>query len=666
MDDANLSDGFNGNKRLKFFSGPTSAMVQLQAAPQLEAPVPFVDLLERKTLRVLTINDCYQENLPLRTINPLKASFEENAWKAEQIMGKSKLIALDQNYLKADDYCEKADGVYAVGKGREEFIVGGRVRIRAQIKKYWCEDEEPEVAFRCSLSNETWEKDLELVVALSEYKQLYFLAKQQFPQLRVTNRYKDNLDHYLSDVFASSSSSWREERRVMRTGWFKIDGQLEYVIGDDVFYAGFAFPDVSKTDKVEAFCRGFEFLAVGNYKCGVTLAFIFAHLAYTNYFAEQADHKFQNILFYRGMTNSYKTSLLELLSNVFETARDRRKVTFGSSKAALYHVLSYMQDQTVLLDDFACSEKSKKKEDTALFENVIRAVGDSVIPVVMDKGCEKIKNRKLRTAVFVTGEDDPPLSQSSMVRCITVPAEGQDCNLEMLTYFQENPAIMRTYFAEYIAFLKEEEQNVVSIIGNGLRQYRQEYASLFSTPRIKDAAVNLTIETDIIRRFARWCGVGDAKIDADMARFKQLILETLLNNQEEKATLAPHVMFVYALMQSIGTKPKTDLAESEDLYSENEAGFIGFREEKTDTIWLRHEEADLLAQQYWEQQGKAYTVTPEKLRKLLFEKDISVGGANESSKKVEYLKRAKKGQRKRMLVLKNSKIKEILDGIHNQ
>lgn len=663
MDDANLPDGFNVNKRLKFFNGPTSEMVQLQAAPQLEAPVPFVDLLERKTLRVLTINDCYQENLPLRTINPLKASFEENAWKAEQITGKSKLIALDQNYLKTDDYCEKADGVYAVGKGREEFIVGGRVRIRAQITKYLCEDEEPEVAFRCSLSNETWEKDLELVVALKEYKQLYFLAKQQFPQLRFTNRYKDNLDHYLSDVFASSS--WREERRVMRTGWFKIDGQLEYVIGDDVFYAGFAFPDVSKTDKVEAFCRGFEFLAVGNYKCGVTLSFIFAHLAYTNYFAEQADHKFQNILFYRGMTNSYKTSLLELLSNVFETSRDRRKVTFGSSKTAVYHVLSCMQDQTVLLDDFACSEKSKKKEDATLFENVIRAVGDSIIPVVMDSGCERTKPRKLRTAVFVTGEDDPPLSQSSMVRCITVPADGQDCNLEMLTYFQENPAIMRTYFAMYIAFLKEEEQNVVSIIRNGLRQYRQEYASFFSTPRIRDAAVNLTIETDIIRRFARWCGVGDAKIDADMEQCKQLIVETMIDNQKEKEILAPHVMFVYALMQSIGSKEKTGLAESEDLYSEYEAGFIGFREEKTDTIWLRHEEADLLVQRYWEKQGKAYTVTSDKLRKSLLDEGVSIG-SGKKSEKIEYLKRAKKGSRKRMLVLKNSKIKEILDGIHNQ
>jgi hypothetical protein len=172
----------------------------------------------------------------------------------------------------------------------------------------------------------------------------------------------------------------------------------------------------------------------------------------------------------------------------------------------------------------------------------------------------------------------------------------------------------------------------------------------------------LLMMAEIIRKFVAWCGITDPELLKHMADFDRVILDMMLKNQEEKDSLEPEVMFVYALMQALGTRDKTGMADSEDIYICNESSYIGFREESTDTVWLRYEDAERLVQVYWEKQDKAYMATSAKLRKLLYEKKISVG-TEPPSGKIEYLKKSKKGQRKRMLVLRQEKIQEILDGV---
>ena len=265
--------------------------------------------------------------------------------------------------------------------------------------------------------------------------------------------------------------------------------------------------------------------------------------------------------------------------------------------------------------------------------------------------------------MIISGEDDPSLSQSSMLRCITVVAEATSYNGELLRAFQQDGRIMQNYFALYIEFLREREDEVITFIQGSLACYRQRYKEIIEMPRLRDAAINLMLVTELIRRFAKWCGADSAAIRAEMDKFDETILNAVLSNQDEKSSLKPHVMFVYALMQSIGTKEKNGIAETEAVFEKNESGYLGFYEAKTDTLWLRHEEADLIVKRYWEQQGKAYTVTPQKVRKLLYDENVSEGTVA-SNGKLEYLRRAKRGNRKHMLVLRQSQIQKIMDDVN--
>ena len=343
----------------------------------------------------------------------------------------------------------------------------------------------------------------------------------------------------------------KEEKRIMTTGWSAIDGNLRYVIGKDVAYKDYKFPDVLKMERATLFNNGFRFLEIGKDETAVVIPFIFAHFSYTSLFWERENHAFESVLFIRGETNSYKTAVAEVFCNVFQSIPSKKKISFGSTKAALYATLSKCRDQTVLLDDYSCSEKQKKQNDTILFEAAIRAVGDTSAPSKMSlKDSSGIDDRTFRATLVITGEDDPGLSSSSHFRMITVQVGRGSYDKDVLRDFQTHPEFMREYMALFIEFLRVQGDRVIPAVLSDLQRLRSRYESLIEVGRVRDATINLILISKVIRAFAAWCGCTKKEVLERIDQFEDIVIAAMLKNQEENGRLELESMFVYALMQS--------------------------------------------------------------------------------------------------------------------
>jgi len=660
---------------IKPYSGKTTEIEKSMVQPILRSsPELNIELSKTTAVTKISKNDLICKGCNIQPLYPICACNNNKKWEikihssevkaAGKIQIGSATDGLDM--LEVPEYFrEKNKGVFAIKDGNESScLTNMRLRVIAVIKRYWADEEKTTYEIKCQLYYDGWDTPQFIVVPINEYKQVYLFIKKKFPELYLSAGGKDALEKYLSEVYSQCKKSWEEELQIMQTGWTELNGNLCFAIGKDDAYKEYDFPDVASIiNRTQIVEQGISFLEIGNFEAAAIVPFVFAHFAYTKFFVKKANHDFESVLFVCGASGSYKTSFMLNLCAVFETRTEKKMLSFGTTKPALYTALSTFRDQTVLLDDYSCSEQQKKQADNVLFEAAIRAIGDSTPPSKMSNSKNGVvADRQFRSTLVVTGEDNPALSASSQYRMITVSVDATSFDGKILRRFQEKPQIMRNYFALFIEFLRIHGEQIIDFVRGKLGDYREKYTLLIKKDRVRDATINLLMMAEIIRKYLDWCGVTNPELLKHMADVDCVIVNEMLKNQEEKDSLEPELMFVYALMQVLGTRDKAGLADSEDVYTHNESGYIGFREEATDTLWFRYEDAEHLVQNYWVKQGKTYLITSPKLRKLLYEKGISVG-MEPPSGKTEYLKKSKKGQRKRMLVLRQEKIQEILDGV---
>ena len=131
-------------------------------------------------------------------------------------------------------------------------------------------------------------------------------------------------------------------------------------------------------------------------------------------------------------------------------------------------------------------------------------------------------------------------------------------------------------------------------------------------------------------------------------------------HQQESAESDTIRRFLFALNQSLETAVGTYIAEDKDLYVHNESAYIGFNESATQTIWLRFDEVFSLVKKFYFKLGQAWTVKEQTVKEELLRRGISEGTLMpKGSVGNEYLKRAKKGSRRRMLVLRVTELQKF-------
>ena len=566
-------------------------------------------------------------------------------------------------FLSGNKYIEDDKGLSLKRSNDEtELISSATVRI-VEILETWKSDDAYEEILHCEVRCEAWGDDVRHVsVPMDQYKQIYRLIHQKYPDVLLTAAGGEAIEEYLTDIVKNGLKDLPRVVSTMTTGWMTMQGRTQFYIGSDPFYIDCEIPDVRDSNRYTLFRRGSSFLDIGKGNAEISIIWLFAHVAYSLVWLKKAGVEFRSVLFLKGGTNLLKTSVAREISNVFDRNRNHAVIRIASTLASLQYNISMLRDQTVCLDDFSNSEQSSKNKAVEAAEDVIRAVGDGVFPTKMSmKHADCVARNVVRSGIILTGEEELGLGASSNYRTIMVPIVEGCFDGGVLTTFQKDQSIIRNYFALYVQFLEEHGDDLASGCGELFFRYRAYYEQELQTRRLIDAAAGLRLLADFVLQFASYCGVGEAEKSELMQLFERSIMSLLQQHQENSKKQKPEVRFLYALMQSIGTGPKNGLAKDEETYVLDESQFIGFHEKKTDLIWVRFESAWDLVVSYYKKQGEQWLTKPLTIKELLLRKDISVGKKVANGNKVnEYVCKSKKFPRRHFLVLRKEAVDELL------
>lgn len=570
---------------------------------------------------------------------------------------------LNKGLLSGKKYIEDDEGLNLKrSNGETELISNATVRV-IEVLEQWKTDKVFEELLHCEMRCKAWGDDVKHIsVPIEQYKQIYQIIHQKYPEVLLTASGREAIEEYLTDIVKNGLKDLPRVVSTVTTGWMTRQGRTLFYIGTDAYYSGCEIPDVGSSNRYSLFKRGSSFLDIGKGNAAIGIIWLFAHVGYSLFWFRKGGVEFRSVLFLKGGTNLLKTSVAREISNVFDRNRNHAVIRIASTLASLQYNISMLLDQTVCLDDFSNSEEKSKNKAVEAAEDVIRAVGDGVFPTKMSmKNADCVARNVVRSGIILTGEEELGLGASSNYRTIMVPIVEGCFDGRVLTTFQKDQSIMRNYFALYVQFLVEHGDELASSCGKLFFQYRAYYEQELQTRRLIDAAAGLRLQADFILQFAAYCGVGEAEIVELMQLFERSILELLQQHQENSQKQKPEIRYLYALMQSIGTGPKNGLARDEETYVIDESQFIGFHEKDEGLMWVRFESAWDLVVSYYRKQGEQWLTKPLTIKELLLKKDISVGKkASDGNGGNEYVCKSKKPPRKRFLVLRKDAVEELL------
>lgn len=354
---------------------------------------------------------------------------------------------------------------------------------------------------------------------------------------------------------------------------------------------------------------------------------------------------------------------MSLIANIFAKNRRKASIRLTSTKAYTQEFVTKLRDNVVLLDDFSNTVGSNNNSARDNAETAIRAVGDGLFSGKMNvSNLSEGRADDVQCVIVMTGEDALGLSESSLYRLIVLPIVEGTFDSQMLAHISNRHEILQNYFALFVRFLTEFGSNVVGECASRFAEYREFYRQKFSVPRFIDAIATMAVEIDLIAAFGMYCGMSDEELMAYREHALSAVAEIMQQNLASTKESKPEVRFLHALKQSIGTTKYSRLAATESEYVADISSFIGFREETTNTIWLRFDDAYKLVVSFFQRQGEQFLMTAKTIKELLLQRGLSDGKlVPNGSGSSEYLRKSKKPPRKWFLVLKVDAVEKYLE-----
>lgn len=579
----------------------------------------------------------------------------ENVWRPATFENDEPKFETRKNYLETSS-------VFSLKNGEvDKKILDAKLKIVAVIKEIH-EDEVCKIWYRCQIAS-VGDMTREFIVKAENFKDIFREIQRKFPEFFLPELNSEAVREYLSDVYQRDINSAKIEIIFSKIGWNYYGGILSYDIGYDEFYRTTRIPQVDFSEHEFYFDNAWKFLEIGKNGVEISIIWLMAHIAFTNHFFKLAGHIFSSVLYVRGTTNLLKTSVVKVVANVFDANRDNATLRMTSTTASIAHSLFMLRDNLVIVDDFSSTECKSKNKALENAETVIRAVGDGILPTKMNpQDFSKSLHAPVRCAVILTGEEQLDLGSSSHYRTIEVFIEQGTFDGKILREFQDDPQIMAKYFSMYVQYLKQNGLQIAEYVKQNFSNYRRNFEEKFSIPRFAETATLLQIQVEILSNFARYCRQSTEAICWYEQILSQNCVEIVQKNQNSGETMSPALKFLQAVFQSINTTANNKIADNEEIYISAESKFIGFNESQTNLLWLRPTEVYQIAVNFYKNRGENFLTSWDSLKKNLFREGFSEGKKYEDGL-VEYVKRAKKGSRRRMLVLKIEKINEALENL---
>ena len=325
-----------------------------------------------------------------------------------------------------------------------------------------------------------------------------------------------------------------------------------------------------------------------------------------------------------------------------------------------------LADTLVCVDDFSNTELASSKKALENAEDVIRAVGDGVFPAKMNvKDFSKSVRETVRSTIILTGEENLPLGTSSQYRMLKLPVEKETFNGETLRIFQNNPKIIAEYFALYVEYLTERGKLITNVVAEKIAEYSREFEQHFSVRRFIETAAFLKFQVDILYDFAIWCGLPENEVQQLVNLLNDAVFSVVTLNQSEGTKISPVKQILFVIWQNMNSSNDSLIADSEEMYLQNEPHYLGFHEKNENLLWLKPTNFFKIGVELLKKQGVNFLVQWDTLKKMLLNEGYSKGVLPVDGKGGQYLIRAKKGSRKYMLVLHTDKIETLVTELMN-
>lgn len=544
---------------------------------------------------------------------------------------------------------ETDDGLFSVNaKGTQNLASEAKIRVISR-KVIHLANGETKQCLICEISCHSWgDRREKIEVDTDDYKAIFTDIRKKFPDVAIPAINASTFDEYLADA-AKKAVDVPVIHEAVLSGWTVWDSRAHYVIGTDPYYKHHTFPEqIACPESVVA--RAQEFLEIGHKNTQIRILWLAFHMAPLLYWLERANLAFRATFFVRGGTNLLKTSVVRTITDVFNGDRQRAVIRLNSTPAGIQNVIAKLCDTVVCVDDFSNTEVRSRSQAISAAEALIRAVGDGVFPTKCDP--ENVKHplqRSVRSVVVMTGEEGLNLGNSSNLRMIILPVRKGTFDGKKLEPFQRHPEFLRDYAAVFINYLKENGQSLIENMRDRFLDYRNAYAEVVSVPRLAEAGAILRIVVDCIGAFLREKGMA-----LENELYLSAIDKALTYSENESNEERPERLFLEALKDLIGAR-NFKIAPNEAAYALAEDDFVGFINDEW--LWLRPHDVYQEVLRYYASIGKDFLVKPKRLKEMLYEAGIIRGIEDERTHKREYVFRAKKGSRKRMIVMK----KEILN-----
>ena len=628
-------------------------------------------------------NDGTPPPCPLPTARPL-APLQKNtcqaptlpAWRAHyspEVGGYFRMPqfakhSVTQSSFKEQLYSTSGNSIYKVqGKQKGLMVANATIRVVA-ISEIWFSDKEHNDTYTIEVSCTNWgDQKKQLEIPAWDFKKAYETVHRKYPDVFYQlSQYDPAIEGYLTDVYNESKAKMVRHSYSAFSGWSDIRGEIAYRIGKAPEFSTCELPEIASTDATAVFKAGTGFLTVGKEETPMRILWLYAHLGYILFWLKQAASASMFVLYLRGQTGSLKTSVTRELGNVFDTNRDHATIRMTSTSASITKMLATGMDCVKVIDDFSNSSFTDARNSERNAETIIRAVGDDELPSKMDyaSNFSRMQHKTVRAAVVLTGEEKLSLGASSLLRVIELPIDEKTFDGAALRRYQENPSILRRYFALFVQYLSQKGPEISASYPSLLSVYRDTYRDLTKDKRYVDDAVLLQISLDIVVDFAMECGIP-FKAD-EIASFRNAIVSAINFNSSQIRAQRPEVLFLKALKSSLNTDTQYMVADCEDDYVGHETDYVGFWESKDGDeplLYLRAEDAMELVRNYYKKMNDPWYTKSATIKERLLTLGLSKGHlAKKGQGGNQYLVRAKKGARKRMLVLIISAIKQYLKG----
>lgn len=175
-------------------------------------------------------------------------------------------------------------------------------------------------------------------------------------------------------------------------------------------------------------------------------------------------------IFLHGRSGTQKTTFTSFLTQVYNRSDGIVEPTrLNASRASAVEMLMGVVDQVMVFDDLfpADSTQVRKNQEETLSE-INRYIGDGTIPARI-KGA-KVQEGRPKCGVLFTGEY---LIGKGSDAARLLPVEMTKPDTTKLTYFQEQPLIVSTFYRNFITWFIENYDETVSYLKKWLDEYRK-------------------------------------------------------------------------------------------------------------------------------------------------------------------------------------------------